>query len=134
MKIDEMIPSKYLKQSDVSEDTLVTVAEIKKQNVAREDEDAEYKYTVSFAEFSKPMVLNSTNIKRMGKALGDDSDSWIGGKVILYVDPDVEYAGNIVGGLRIRASKKPSTAPRKPSEAELNRQLDASANDVDPPF
>ena len=115
MKVSDLMTSKFLKQSDVPEDKLVTVKELKKQNVARDDEDAEYKYTVYFEEFEKGMVLNSTNIKRLAKALGDDTDNWIGGKVVLYVDPDVEYAGQIVGGLRIRPRKstKPAPTPRQ---------------------
>jgi len=134
MKIDDLIPSKYLKQSDVPEDTLVTVKELKKQNVAQQDEEAEYKYIIFFEEFPKGMVLNSTNIKRMGKALGNDTDMWIGGKVVLYVDPDVEYAGNVVGGLRIRASRKPSAVPRKPSDDEANRKLREAGEDDREPF
>lgn len=111
MNINELIPSKYLKQSDVPEETLVTVQGLKKVNVAREDDDPDYKFVIKFAEFEKPMVLNSTNIKRLGKALGDETDGWKGGQVMLYVDPDIEFGGNIVGGLRIRAAK----APSKPS-------------------
>jgi hypothetical protein len=54
------------------------------------------------------MVLNSTNIKRLAKACNsDDTDEWIGKQVTLYVDPDVEFAGNVVGGLRIRAKPIP---------------------------
>ena len=120
MKIDDLMPSKYLKQSDVPEDTLVTVEGLKKVNVARDDEEAEYKFVIQFKEFSKPMVLNSTNIKRLGKALGDDTDDWTGGQVVLYVDHDIEFGGNIVGGLRIRAKKKAGAAAaaivRKPGD------------------
>lgn len=106
-KIGEMIESKYLKQSDVHEDTLVTVERVGKANVAREGDEPEYKWLVRFAEFKKPMVLNSTNIKRLAKACdSDDTDEWIGKTVVLYVDPDVEFGGNVVGGLRIRAAKK----------------------------
>ena len=122
MKIDDLMPSKYLKQSDVTEDTLVTVEGLKKVNVARDDEEAEYKFVIQFKEFSKPMVLNSTNIKRLGKALGDDTDDWTGGQVVLYVDHDIEFGGNIVGGLRIRAKKKAGAAAaaivRKPDDSE----------------
>ena len=106
MKLDDLLPSKYLKQSDVPEDTLVTVQKLTKVNVARDDEEPDYKWTLQVKEFTKPMVLNATNIKRLGKALGDDTDDWIGGQVVLYVDPDVEFGGNQVGGLRIRAHKK----------------------------
>lgn len=111
MNINDLIPSKYLKQSDVPDETLVTVQGLKKVNVAREDDDPDYKYVIKFEEFEKPMVLNSTNIKRLGKALGDETDGWKGGQVMLYVDPDIEFGGNIVGGLRIRAAK----AVSKPS-------------------
>lgn len=110
MKLDDLLPSKYLKQSDVAEDTLVTIQKLTKVNVARDDEEPEYKWTISFKEFTKPMVLNATNIKRIGKALGDDTDEWLGGQVVLYVDPDVEFGGNQVGGLRIRAQKKKAEA------------------------
>lgn len=111
MNINDLIPSKYLKQSDVQGEVLVTVQGLKKVNVAREDDDPDYKFVIKFEEFDKPMVLNSTNIKRLGKALGDETDGWKGGQVTLYVDPDIEFGGNIVGGLRIRAAK----APAKPS-------------------
>src|SRR5688572_13369009 len=104
-----MIDSKYLKQSDVHEDTLVTVEKVGKANVAREGDEPEYKWLIRFTEFKKPMVLNSTNIKRLAKALNsDDTDEWVGKQAVLYVDPDVEFGGNVVGGLRIRAHKSAS--------------------------
>lgn len=112
MKASAMLESKYLKQSDVEEDTTVTVRSLKRVNVARDDEEPEYRWTVLFKEFEKPMVLNATNIKRMSKALGDDTDDWIGKQVVVYVDPDIEFGGNIVGGLRVRATKSKVTAPR----------------------
>lgn len=108
-KIGEMIESKYLKQSDVDDDTEVTVEKVGKGNIAKEGDEPEYKWMVKFREFKKPMILNSTNIKRLAKACGsDETDEWVGRTAILYVDPDIEFAGNVVGGLRIRAVKKGS--------------------------
>ena len=106
MNINDMTPSKYLKQSDVPSERMVTVESLKKVNVARDDDDPEYRWTLKFREYDKPMVLNTTNIKRMGKALGDDTDGWVGGQVMLYVDPDVEYGGQVMGGLRIKNMRK----------------------------
>lgn len=136
-KISEMIESKYLKQSDVTEEIAVTVHSIKKVNVARDDEDPEYRWTVKFHEFAKPMVLNVTNLKRLAKALGDDTDGWIGNQVVLYVDPDIEFGGNVVGGLRIKALR--ATAPAAKARAALsddaiNRKLADAAPDNDIPF
>jgi hypothetical protein len=133
MKIGDMIESKYLKQSDVDGETLVTVVSLKKVNVARDDEDPEYRWTVKFEELPKPMVLNATNIKRMGKALGDDTDEWTGKQVVVYVDPDIVFGGNVVGGLRIRASAR-KVVPAKPrSVAEVNALAD-EARDTEVPF
>ena len=133
MKIGDMIESKYLKQSDVDDETPVTVRGLKKVNVARDDEDPEYRWTVKFDEFAKPMVLNVTNLKRMAKALGDDTDEWINGKVILYVDPDIEFGGNVVGGLRIKSI--PRKAAKKPmTDDDFNRAMDDGRDAADVPF
>ena len=106
-KISDMIESKYLKQSDVHDDTVVTIVKIGKANIAKEGDEPEMKWLCRFNEFPKPMVLNSTNIKRLGRACEtDEIEGCIGKQVMLYVDPDVEFAGNVVGGLRIRAISK----------------------------
>lgn len=137
MKLSDMIESKYLKQSDVDTETLVTITGLKRVNVARDDEDPEYRWTVKYQEFPKPMVLNVTNLKRLGKALGDDTDEWIGKQVVLYVDPDIEFGGNVVGGLRVRAAKNPAARARKvagESVDEINRKFQDAVDDSSVPF
>ncbi len=104
-KVSEMIESKYLKQSDIDDDTLVTIEKVGKANVAKEGDEPEHKWLIKFAEFPKLMVLNATNIKRLARACGDDTDDWKGKQVVLYVDPDVEFGGQVVGGLRVRQAK-----------------------------
>ena len=62
-KMGEMIESKYLKQSDVTDDeALVTIVKVGKGNIAKEGEEPEFKWMIRFQEFSKPMIINSTNI------------------------------------------------------------------------
>lgn len=129
MKLNDMIESTYLKQEDVDGDVLVTVESLKKVNIARDDEEARYKWIVKFEEFPKGMALNVTNLKRMFRFLGDDSDNWIGGKVIVYADPDVEYKGETVGGLRIKSGPRAKT---KLSPEEVNRKLSEAADDSVP--
>lgn len=119
-KTSEMIPSNYLKQSDFPEDYIVTVTKVERKNIAMEGKQAEYKWLMSFKEFDKPMVLNSTNIHAMEKACGsDDTDHWIGKEVIVYVDENVSFGGELVGGLRIKKHKAATqpTAPRTPGRA-----------------
>ena len=128
--VNEMIESKYLKQSDVSEDTIVTIEKVGKANVAPKGEEAEYKWLIRFTEFPKPMVLNSTNIKRLAKACGSgETDEWTGKQVVLYVDPDVEFAGNVVGGLRIRAHK-PAPVTKQVMPKQTGGKFDDLADDI----
>ena len=129
MKIGDMIESKYLKQSDIPDPVIVTFHSLKKVNVARDDEDPDYRWTAKFAEFAKPMVLNVTNIKRCAKALGDDTDGWMDKRMELYTDPDIEFGGNIVGGLRLRGLKRSGTQATRKSEDDVNADL-SNADDV----
>ena len=103
-KIGQMLESKYLKGSDVEHETVVTVVKVGQGNIAKPGDEAEMKWMVRFEEIGKPMILNSTNIKRLAKACqSEDTDDWIGKKVVVYFDPDIEFAGNVVGGLRIKS-------------------------------
>jgi len=133
MKISDMIESKYLKQSDVEGEVPVTITGIKKVNVARDDEEPEYRWTVKFQEFPKPMVLNVTNLKRLAKACGDDTDEWMGKTVVLYVDPDIEFGGNVVGGLRLRGVRKQAKVAGQSSD-EVNRKFREAVDESDLPF
>ncbi len=136
MKIGDMIESKYLKQGDVPDPITVTFHSLKKVNVARDDEDPDYRWTAKFNEFPKPMVLNVTNLKRTAKALGDDTEDWLGKQMELYCDPDIEFGGNIVGGLRLRGIRRSGThakATTHRGDDDVNRALNAAADD-DVPF
>lgn len=119
MKTKDMLPSSYLKQADVDSDYIVTIAKIEQKNVARDDDPPELKWLVHFAEFDKPMVLNSTNIQLTEKACkSDDTDDWVGKEVIVYTDPNVSYGGKVTGGLRIREHKVVvATTPKKAGAA-----------------
>lgn len=129
-KVGDMIESKYLKQSDVDEEVLVTVEKVGKGNIAKEGDEPEYKWMVRFKEFKKPMILNSTNIKRLAKACeSEDTDDWVGKQVTLYVDPDVEFAGNVVGGLRIKGTPIRGSRRVEPGQKTGNAMADM-ADDI----
>lgn len=131
-KVGEMIESKYLKQSDVVDDEMVvTVQKVGRANVAREGDEPEYKWLIRFDELPKPMVLNATNIKRLARACGsDDTDDWVGKKAILYVDHDVEFAGNVVGGLRIKAARADPQPRSVPPKQRTGTAFDTMKDDV----
>ena len=105
-KISEMMDSKFLRKEDVGHGALMTVAGCDQYNVAKQGAEPENKWCLTFEESDKPLVLNSTNIQLCQRVFGsDDTDEWTGKKIVLYTDPNVPYAGKIVGGIRVRAYK-----------------------------
>jgi len=119
--IDDMIESKYLKKSDVEPAKLVTIRECKKENIAQDNQPAEYKFTLYFNELAKPLVLNSTNIHATAVACdAQQSEQWIGKTIVLFVDPNVSYMGKVIGGIRVRKPKPGAqvTAPQPTASAD----------------
>ncbi len=113
-KTSEMRESKFLKQTDIGAGALMTVSVCDRHNVAKEGAEPELKWCLGFAETDKPLVLNSTNIQLCERIFAsDDTDEWVGKKVVLYVDPNVSYGGKVVGGIRVRAPKKAAVVAPK---------------------
>ena len=129
MKATAMIPSKFIKQSDVEPSKAVTIRGVKQVNVAQEDKPEELKYCLFFRELDKPMVLNSTNIQLLTHYLGtDETDDWKGKQVELYNDPTVSYGGKLTGGVRVRLPGGNQAATKAPVKAA------AGIDDDDIPF
>lgn len=113
-KTSEMRESKFLKKEDVGRGILATVAGCVQKNVAKDGADPEMKWCLTFRETEKPLVLNSTNVQLCEHIFGsDDTDHWIGKRIVLYTDPNVSFQGKLIGGIRVRAPK-PHAAPPPP--------------------
>jgi len=133
-KVSDLRESKFLKQTDVGDGVIVTISGCEQLNVAKEGADAEMKWCLTFEETEKPLVLNSTNGQLIERILGsDDLEAWVGGKIVLYTDPNVSYGGKIVGGIRARAPKPPKAAP-KAAKPKLPPAEPADYDDSDPTF
>lgn len=118
--ISEMRESKFLKKEDVGRGTLGTITGVVQMNVAMEGAGKEMKWCLQFSEIDKPLVLNSTNIQLCANICGsEDTDHWIGKRVVLYMDPNVSYQGKLIGGIRLRAPKTTTTLPPVPPPPAL---------------
>lgn len=130
MNIDEMKKSRYLKRADVGAGKLLTIREIKKENVALESKPRDDQFVIYFNEEEKGMVLKWTNIQLIARALGTkETSEWAGKQIVLYDDPNVTFGTEIVGGIRCRGPVTGSTANTAPSTARM-----VSAFDDDIPF
>ena len=141
MNIHQIKQSKFLARTDVNPPILVTIKGVMQENVAKESEPAEFKYCLTFTNCAKPMVLNNTNAQIIASILkSEETDDWVGQKIVLYDDPNVSFGGKLVGGIRVRAPRinavtgpaKPPVAPVAPPEPEPeSAYIDV---DTDSPF
>jgi len=91
-------PSKYLKSADLMGKRIpVTIDRVDFEEVAQNENDKPVLY---FQGKERGMVLNKTNTDRLCSAFGYDTDGWNGKEIHLYTEK-VQYAGNMVDGLRV---------------------------------
>lgn len=140
MKTHEMTQSKYLKKEDCGDDgILATIAGVKQEDVGTETEP-DVKWTLRFQEAHlKPMVLNSTNLQLIEKALNsDETDDWRGKAIVLFHDPNVSFGGKLTGGIRVDVNRtkryhaKQEKAPAVPerTKADPAGKFDDFVDDV----
>ena len=104
--VDDLKTSNYLTQRDVDPPILVTIERWEKTNVAKEGADPEMRFCLKFREQEKPMTLNVTNGNIIAAIVGSANfDDWPGNVIVLYKDPNIVFAGKLVGGIRARAPK-----------------------------
>ena len=113
--------SNYLKKEDCGRGILVTIKSVHEENVAREGAPPENKWCVSFDEQEKAMVLNMTNAQLIAQiAKSEMTEDWYGHQVVLYHDPNISFAGKLLGGIRVRAPRfktpPPTPAPIQPAQ------------------
>lgn len=145
-RVSQMLESKYMKKEDVTEEGVVmTVQGVARKNIAMDDQPPEHKWLIKFVEFEKPMVLNATNIQLLERICGsDDTDHWKGKRVVVYSDPNVQFQGKLIGGLRVKAPQGRAPArtasdddwgqPAVPSGTRPRPIGDISDMDDDIPF
>lgn len=106
MNIKDLKDSKYLKKEDVGNGALFTISGGTMANVALEGQPKDERFCLHFEEVEKPLILNSTNALIMSAIFGSqETDDWIGQRVVLYSDPNISYQGKLVGGIRARAPR-----------------------------
>ena len=72
------------------------------------------KVVVSFRERPKKLILNKTNARTLAKALGTETDEWLGASVVLGVEP-VKVGKQTVPSIRVRAA---TAAQRRATPAQ----------------
>ena len=111
---------KYLKREEVTEEGEAhKVVSCVQQVLSMGDGESETKWVLTLSDL-KPLILNATNIRRCVAAfVTSETDEWIGKSIVVYDDPEIEFGGKIVGGVRLRAvPKKTPKAKAAPVDDE----------------
>ena len=99
---NDFLGGNYLKKEDIDGPITATVTDVWSEAVLNAGRK---KLVISFREFEKPLILNKTNIKRLARIFGTgDTTTWRG-PIMLYVEQGVEFAGRVVGGIRVRPAE-----------------------------
>lgn len=101
MEIGAAFPSKYLKAADFEEQKLLTMADVKMEPIAND----EHKPVLFFREVQKGMVLNKTNARTISKLYGGNTEAWAGKQIVAF-SAMVDFRGDMVEAIRLRAPKK----------------------------
>lgn len=103
MNIDEMFPSKFLRAGDLAGNPMmVTIGGIAADNIS-----GEKKVVMTFSSGQKALILNKTNGKALAKMFGKELSAWIGKQIVL-VPTEVDFKGDMVEAIRIRAPRAPA--------------------------
>lgn len=127
MKISDAFPSNYLKSSDLQGRSVrVQIDKVQTEELGR---DREMKPILYFQGKSKGMVLNRTNGMVIAAAYGDDTDSWRGAEIELYV-AIVEMGGKQMDGLRVRIPARQAVRQPVPPQEPPPRTAAPDSSDV----
>ena len=123
MNIDGAFPSNYLKASDLQgKATTVTMDRVEIEELkSRKGNDT--KPILYFMGKEKGLVLNKTNSRAIAQIYGNETDDWSGQPVELYTAM-VDFAGDTVEAIRVRAPRKRNGAERPaPAPAPISHDL-----------
>jgi hypothetical protein len=115
VNINQAFPSKYVKASDLKDQThVVKIADVKIEEVGQNKETKPVAY---FEGKAKGMVLNKTNSRKIAQIAGSpETEDWVGVEVAIY-PTETEFGGESVECIRIKAPKGTRTVTSEGSQA-----------------
>lgn len=110
MNIDGAFPSNYIKASDLQgKATTVTMERVEIEEIkSRNGNDT--KPVLYFLGKEKGLVLNKTNSRAISALYGNETDDWQGQAIELF-SAMVDFAGDQVEAIRVRAPRRPPAKP-----------------------
>ncbi len=99
MQATKLCPPPHLEAADLN-GAVVTVT-IKGVGFSLVGEQRVEKGVIHFNEYDRGMVMNRTNIKRLIVLHGNETDAWVGKKIMLYPS-ETDFGGKTVPCIRVK--------------------------------
>lgn len=113
--------SNYLKKADVPlpHGRLEVMDKITLEPVKDQDGNSEKLYILHFAGDCPPLILKKCHTEALAEAGYPNAASIAGQQIVIYINPDVEFRGKRIGGIRLRkpVMKKPDPVANSIEEA-----------------
>ena len=118
--VSELFPSKHLAANDLKGvDWDVKVKSITPAEEVGQAKDV--RPIVYFHEFTKGLVLNKTNAKRIQKLYGSETDDWIGKRITLYPS-ECDFKDETVDCIRVRKNAPAPLSPEPEDDDGLDEE------------
>lgn len=116
MKVKDMFPSKYLGKDDILAPLILTIGQCVMEDI-KDENGVETKPVLYFEEYGdRGLILNKTNATTLEDLFGDSED-WAGNTIQLYVDHDIRFGKQKIGGVRLRRT------PAQPSPQQDSQDV-----------
>lgn len=138
--VDDVFGGNSLKAADIQgREPTVVIAKVEAKEFTSA-KGSQRKLVIHFHGAKKVLICNKTNANRIAFMHGKDYALWVGKKITLFVDPFVEFAGEITSAIRVKppaaqdhmageARPAPQQHVARPSSSEIDPPLPNSADD-----
>jgi hypothetical protein len=100
MRVSRTYGGNHYKAEDLDKPILLTIDQV----TSKEFDDGKEKLVLAFGEDEHTFVCNLTNAQTLAELYGDETDDWIGEKVVLYATRTL-FQGKQTPCIRVRAPK-----------------------------
>jgi hypothetical protein len=102
MNRNDLFPSKYFKAADLNGQPIVlTIKTATVETMKNMQGGSDEKLVLKFVNHKKALVVNRTNYDAIADGYGDETDGWLGEKVLLFPDK-ARVGGKTVDCVRVR--------------------------------
>lgn len=120
MKLASAFPSQYIKAADLGGNSVT----VKIDRAETELVGSDKKLILYFVGKERGMVLNRTNANKIASLYGDETNDWQGQPIVLF-EAMVDFKGDTVPAIRVRAPTKAAPARREMADAGMDDERPA---------